>query len=277
MRPLHLFRTITLASTLLATGSLRADVLVTPSNLQGWTAANIQGGATVGITGNQPRSGNGSLEFVSPNGSGKADYSLTNGSVGGFGLLSDLTALSFDWRRDSSSTNPANQAPALRLGVYDPVSGKSSYLIWEKVYQTANTVNTDTWNAEDLLGGYFWERAFGPSRTIENYTQTLADWVACTQANCTITDNGSNHYTPNPVGPSAWIYEINVGVGSGWNGAFDGEVDNVSFGFGSNAATTYNFELDSPAAVPEPSSIILLGSLVTLASINLRKRLRRAA
>ncbi|NJN15061.1 MAG: hypothetical protein HC822_01490 [Oscillochloris sp.] len=56
------------------TAALAAPTTVTPSNLDGWAPANIRDTATVAITTTQPRSGNGSLEFFSPNGIGKADY-----------------------------------------------------------------------------------------------------------------------------------------------------------------------------------------------------------
>lgn len=264
MRRLRLPEACGLAASLLFAGAVRADILVTPSNLQGWNAANLAGSGAVAITTSQPRSGSGSLEFSSSGPSAKADFSLVNLNPGGFGFLTDLTALGFDWRRDSSSTANANLAPALRLGVYDPISGAVSYLIWEKVYQTVNGVNTDTWNSEDVLHGYFWQRAFSPSRTIDAYSETLNDWAQCTQTDCTITDGDGD--VPAPVGPSAWIFEFNVGIGSGWSGDFRGEVDNFRFGFGEVAVTTYNFEPDALAAVPEPGSLLLLVTIAGLVS-----------
>ncbi len=76
---------------------------------------------------------------------------------------------------------------------------------------------------------------------------TLADWAS------------GNHQPANAdrLNANTAILGIEFGIGSGWNGSFNGFVDNVSFGFSQNV-TTFNFEA-AAAAVPEPASLTLLG------------------
>ncbi len=236
-----------------------ATLTVTPSAPLGWGPQNVTGGGTVAITTTYPRTTDGSLQFTGSSGSSKADYELDNLNPGGFGLVKDITSVGYEFYRNSSSSNPAVQAPAMRLGVYDPVSGAASLLIYEPVYNGyPSSVPTDSWVTIDGLNGNWWMRAFGsPSCSYEIYDITLAEWA-------TNSNNGNplqpyNGCTPNPVGPNAWVYAINVGIGSGWNGAFDGAVDNVTLGF-NGLSVTYNFEPD----LPTPDSKTSWGRLKTI-------------
>ncbi|MDW8214186.1 MAG: hypothetical protein RMJ55_11570 [Roseiflexaceae bacterium] len=108
-----------------------AAVVVTPSTPDGWAPANVRANATVAITTAQPRSGAGSLEFttntVTP-GQDKADYEkLWNPADFPTRTLSGLTALSYEYYRDSSSTTFAHLAPVLRLYVADVTPGSSTF------------------------------------------------------------------------------------------------------------------------------------------------------
>jgi len=99
-----------------------ATVIVTPSNLQGWTPYT-RSDATVAITGDFPRNGSGSLKFesftVTP-GQDKADFSLLWNVVPGR-VLGNITRLQFDAYRSSSSTTADHFAPVFRLIFYhDP-------------------------------------------------------------------------------------------------------------------------------------------------------------
>ncbi len=210
--------------------------VVTPANPDGWASQNVNGGATVGITTSQPRgelpNNLGSLEFTSPNGAGKADYvkywpTVTNRTLG------NLSALSFDLRRASGGTAGQHLLPALRL-FYQTAAGETGYLVWEDVYNggsTATAVPTDQWLSKDIFAGNFWMRAFGPSRTVEQYDVTLEEWK-----------NGAVIPNAHVLGPDTKILGIEVGVGSGWNGSFTGFVDNVAASFGSSDSVTANFE-----------------------------------
>ena len=228
---------------LLATSMAANAVTITPTNLQGWAPANVRGTGTVSIAATYPNATNGSLQFTQLGSADKADFELDNGNVGGFGLVKDITHIGYEFYRNASSTAAGFLAPVLRLGVYDPATGKSSLLIYEPVYNGyPTTVPTNNWTTIDATGANWWMRALGSSAcTYEVYDVTLAEWVSGL-------NNGSpmGAYlgcTPNPVGPLAWVYAINVGIGSGWAGTFDGAADNVTIAF-NGVPATYNFEVD---------------------------------
>ncbi len=225
--------------------------VVTPSDLQGWTPANVRTDATVGITGTyKPAGETGSLEFttntVTP-GQDKADFAhAVNGSLGS---LINGGALSFDYYVDSASTTAAHLAPAFRLAFYDEATNKSGYLIWEDVYNGGG-VPRDTWVSNDILGGNFWMRTFGPGFTVEQYGVTLADWAG-----------GASFAGSYVLSAATRIIGVEVGVGSGWGNSFRGAVDHVDVSFGTaGQGVNANFEA-AAAAIPEPGTwaMMLLG------------------
>lgn len=211
-------------------------VTVTPSSLLGWGPQNIRFTGTVAIDATYPRTGVGSLHFTQQASADKADFEIYN--LSGFGRLADLSDLRFDVYRNSSSSVMSHFAPALRLVVVDPHTNQTSLLIWEYVYNVGAVVPTDSWNTFSIRDGNFWMRAFGsPSCTVENYTVTLNQWLSggpiFSCCGC----------TPNTVGPDAIIIGLSIGVGSGWNGTFDGAVDNASWTL-NGVTTTWNFETE---------------------------------
>ncbi len=228
---------------LLAMTVIANAATITPGNLQGWAPANVRNTGTVAILATYPNATNGSLRFTQLGSADKADFELDNGNPCGYGLVKDITHVGYEFYRNASSTAAGFLAPVLRLGVYDPASGKSSLLIYEPVYNSyPASVPTSSWTTIDATGANWWMRALGSSAcTYEAYDVTLAEWVSGL-------NNGSpmGAYlgcTPNPVGPLAWVYAINVGIGSGWTGTFDGAADNVTLAF-NGQSTTYDFELD---------------------------------
>jgi hypothetical protein len=239
------FLTALCCSSLLVVPVAVQAVTITPANLQGWGPANLRNSGTVAITPAYPNAANGSLQFVQTSNVDKADFEIVNSNPGGFGLVKDITSVGYDFYR-ASGTVAAFLAPVLRLGVYDPVSGKSSLLIWEPAYNGyPSAVPVGSWVTIDASAGNWWMRAFGtPSCTYEVFGITLAEWVSGFNDGIPI---GSLYgCTPNPVGAQAWVASINVGIGSGWSGSFDGAVDNVQLGFGNTERTVYNFEVDPP-------------------------------
>jgi len=64
---------------------------------------------------------------------------------------------------------------------------------------------------------------------------------------------------------NAVVIGFSAGVGSGWDGAFTGAVDSITWTFGSGGGDgdlqswTYNLEVRGVAAVPEPAAIALFG------------------
>jgi hypothetical protein len=257
-------RPLLLTTALLATApAFAANITVLPSDvaatpvLNQWNLSNFRGTSnlyssttTAGITTANPRNGNGSVQMSLTDGSGKADYAYTWG-YDSARTLGTLTSLSYDWYRTGASI--AGLMPAFRL-FYDAdgsaaTTGDQGYLVFEQTYNGgAGSVVSDQWVSTDLMNVNMWQRQFTPGLTVEAYNVSLADWTS-----------GTNQpANADRLNASTAILGIEFGIGSGWNGAFNGFVDNVSFGFGGNT-TTFNFETAAAAAVPEPGSIALLG------------------
>lgn len=240
------FLRIILSSALLFALNVQATD-VTPANPNGWAPANVRADATVAITGDEPRSGLGSLKFsfvtVTP-GQDKADYEKIWGVVPGR-TLGSLSALSYEFYRSSTSTTTGHFAPVLRLYYYNSVSGESGLLIWEPIYNGYVSIPTNSWISEDVFADNFWMRAFGPSRTIDDYNVSLAEWMANADEEGSPIDDDADADVPHVLSASTYITGINVGVGSGWGATFLGYVDNVEIEFGADVETA-NFELPPP-------------------------------
>ncbi|MGQ0703547.1 MAG: PEP-CTERM sorting domain-containing protein [Gemmatimonadales bacterium] len=239
----------------------------------GWTSS-LMGSGTIGITGTNPRSGNGSLEgWV--NGS-LFDWSFFRRAEGSaWGLLSDINCLSFEWWREAPGLGSPidatwiNQTPAFRVLIKEGDS--YSQLIWEGWYNNGGATANGTWNFSDITNALFWRHfeggleytyqgcantSFQGSSTL--LTHTLAGWVQ----NC--------------YSPTAEVYGIMLGLGSYWPAQYHAWFDNVQLSFGRNGFVVEdNFELPETAA-PEPATLILLGTgLSSLAGAGYLKRRRR--
>ncbi|MCS0591729.1 PEP-CTERM sorting domain-containing protein [Massilia norwichensis] len=254
-----------------------AEIVVTPADLgpglNKWhldnyrdTSTGYSSTTTAAITDTKPRSGNGSVEMSLTDGSGKADYVYTWGYVPGR-TLGNLSALSYDWQRASGGTAGQHLMPAFRL-FYDAdgnvgTTNDTGYLIFEQVYNPPGNngpVTTDAWVTSDILGANFWMRQFTPGNTVESYDNTLAEWAAGAHPSA----------VADLLSADTAILGIEFGIGSGWNGSFQGFVDNVTYRFGSGDVTTFNFETEA-ADVPEPASL----ALITLGLLGVAARRRK--
>ncbi len=229
--------------------------------LNTWCARNVRNGGAVGITSANARSGNGSLQFNGP-ANAKADfeyYFAADGTSGNSIRLGDLTALSFDWFRSSSSTANPWLAPAIRLALFNG-STYQGYLVYEPGLNgtpknTTFTLPTDSWITQTIDNtGYFWS-----SREGTQLGYSLTDWKSGR--------SGSNF----SINADTRVVALNVGIGSGWNGSFDGAVDNVGYmKTGDQQMRTFNFETN---VVPEPSTYALMSAgLIGLFFASRRRR-----
>jgi hypothetical protein len=147
-----------------------------------WYQDSVGPGATVGITTDYARSGNGSAYFDQAQAqTGKGDLQFYFGNSSGALMpiaLSDLTSFSFDYLRDSSSTATSYLTPVFRLNILkDNVFAGT--LIYEAAYNLGTVpAVTDTWltGAGDLNTGNFWTNngLLGPTDATAGGTKTLA-------------------------------------------------------------------------------------------------------
>jgi len=223
----------------------------------GWYYNNVRNNGIVGINNNYARNGLGSMYLETTQGPGglssKADAELwrspTQNGNGNYGLgntsqslgaLANLSALSYDWYRDSISANSAVQHPSLRLFIGNQSNTQFGYIIFERVYN-GGTVLTDQWVSDDIFANRtsynMWSTGSLPNSN--DFNVKLSDWMSSSQ--------------------NYQVYAVSSGVGSGW-GTFRGAVDNVGVGF-SGANSVYNFE-----PVPEPATMtaMAMGALALL-------------
>ncbi|RMF10939.1 MAG: hypothetical protein D6763_04555 [Alphaproteobacteria bacterium] len=216
------------------------DVTV-PIGASDWYYSSVRQTAEIGITNTNPRSGNGSVEFSSTSGTGKAD--ITYLPAENLGAFSALDGMSFDWYRSGVSTNPAIQMPALRV-LLDAdgdlgTTGDRGGLVYEAAYN-GGVVPTDEWVTANVTGSTnLWNFGLGLPFADGGYGVTLSDWQSMLS--------------------DAIIIGFNAGVGSGWNGSFVGFVDNIGWTIAGETSVT-NFEVQ--ASVPAPGAVwLFLGVL----------------
>lgn len=213
-----------------------------------WLQTNLRGGAEVGITTDYARSGNGSASFYGVDGNSKADLEIYFSSPF---LLSELESASYDWYRDSSSSNPGAQHPSLRF-----LTDKGTYLIFESVYNGLNTAPTNAWVTSSI----------GADTVL--WANNTGGVNVPTGQNCTPGGQCATLSAWQSANSGVKIIGLSTGIGSGWNGGFAGAVDNIRFTV-NEQTTDYNFEV---AAVPEPGAWALMIAGFGAAGAVLRRR-----
>lgn len=215
----------------------------------GWYYNNVRNFGIAGVNTYLPRSGNGSVLFngsVGPGGaSSKADVELlvnavpngngNFGTTGALGRLRDLSSLSYEWYRESTSGATNHLHPVLRLQIVNQAGTQFGYIIFERIYNGFGVAPTDTWTADDLYANRttynMWSTGTLPG-AFTNFTTTLDTWMT-----------SSENY---------FVVGVSSGIGSGW-GTFTGAVDNIGVGF-NGVDDVYNFEV-----IPTPGAAALLG------------------
>jgi hypothetical protein len=252
------------------------DVVVYPGNMDGWafrvtdnngdppasdaSAGFVNGPAT-------PPLGTGSVHFQV--GTGDQSAGIRNSSYSGT-RLADITALSYSTYATAWN---GQQLPYLSLAIdrSDLGLGPDDTLFFEPAYQLKGTGNPtlpdqqavvlNQWQTWDAKIGGWWNN---DGDFIPGYPNvgSLASYLA--------------------LYPNAVMVNRTDGVGairlvSGFaspENKFDSNVDAFTIGVNGNN-TTYDFELNGPAAVPEPVSVLLFGGVLLCIARPLRRKLQR--
>ena len=250
----------------LASGLVAAATVTTPAGvLNGpgadalapgvWNRVDIRATASVGITADYPRAGNGSVLMSSEDGTGKTTWQYF--PAGGFGPLSSFTSATYEWLRAAGGTVAGHFHPVFRILVDNDgnpaTTADQSWLVFERGAMGPYTAPTDTWVTETIDDStVMWVWQSGAANSQVPFT-TMAQFKA-----------GS--FVPEAGGfaipASSTILGLQVGTGSGWSGTFRGAVDNIGLTAQSPLGPD-NFELaaapSTVAAVPATDLWALLG------------------
>jgi hypothetical protein len=222
-----------------------------------WFYSKVRADGTVGVTTENPQSGNGSVEFNLRPGSGTppSDKSALEYRPGGsLGALADLQSATYDWYRATplNTTGALNTVhPALRIFLELPgTTPTTGQLVFERAYNGGLPVPVGSWTTETIgTSTKVWNFGFSGSPV---YTKSLSDWAGELTG--------------------AVVKGFSVDAGSGWTsvgGSFLSYTDNIGWQFEGETAAHYNFEV-----VPLPApALLLLAGLAALGAVGRRARL----
>ncbi|MFZ1414109.1 MAG: Calx-beta domain-containing protein [Defluviicoccus sp.] len=220
---------------------------LTDSDFTNWERGDVRSAGVLAITTDQPRSGDGSLKQALTAGADKSGVSFGFAAGDLSHLLGDLSAVSYEWFRDVSSTNPDGQHPSLKLFVdgdgSDATTNDRVTMVFEGAYNGRTVAPEGTWVTDVATAANFWvfhsatSGYPGAPGVVEVYDKTLAEWIA--EA---VTFGGWT----DPIGANAVVRGVAIESGSGWNGLFTGYVDNVNVSFANASDVIANFEVAPP-------------------------------
>jgi hypothetical protein len=206
---------------------------------------SAENGGSIGVTEDYANAGHGSLLLTGADPSSDGGYAasatyqwdplagldaIEAGDASDDTTLGSLTALGYDWCRDSVSTSTDDVVPVLQLLV--DLDGDMTTLT-DQIVLTYNpagglAVTEDQWNTTTPSGIDF-ETEFG---TTVNLNDALTAGVV-------INDGASDIGT---LGTGSLVYGVQVSIGD-TEDTLVGAVDNVTIGFHDDTATSWNFEV----------------------------------
>lgn len=200
-----------------------SQVVVTPTNMQGWSTSDTRpGGAVNFVTDNtaQGSPANGALQLTTDSTtSSKAQYMLATDTP-----LSGVNELSYVTKQNSGSSAGADASYQIVMcmgGVPGGVCSNFTTLVYEP-YENG-TVTNGNWQSWDVMAGQVWS-----TRSVSNGSCQL-----------TAGHGGAPFYTVaglQTACPDAVVVGVGVNIGTN-NPSYDVEADLVDFN-----GTTYNFE-----------------------------------
>jgi hypothetical protein len=273
---------LTIVSLSLVATAAKADIVnVTPGDMGSWSFAFNAGGPDYlpcvscqngsMVTGPAtPPLGTGSANLQTTPGNGDGASSIATSSLNGI-ALADLTALSYS---TYDTQNNGQQFPYIQLNISYTNDANNDgpgtdTLFFEPPYQTTATGDPslpdqgatvmDEWQTWNALEGGWWDNngVANPGSGVAPLSTFLSFYD-----NPTIIANVP--YFPNDG------LAVTVGFGSPGDN-YDGYVDNVTIGI-NGADSTYNFD-----PVPEPSALMLLGTICGGLSLMMRRKLKKSA
>ena len=243
-----------------------STVVVTQSNMQGWSFVNDQtdgpGNGTLVSGPATPPFIEGSAQLTTS--SGSDGQIITKATLAGT-KISNITNLSYTTYQNASNSSNAT-ALGLQLNIdKDVTDADNSWqgrMIYEPYLNNGGTVPLGTWNTWDALSsgnGKWWFSKSNPGQAFAA--------SGCTMASpCTLTQIETMY--PN-IGIHPTLGAVSFKAGSGWTGNFSGNVDSFTVGVSGND-TTYDFDVDDVTAPAVPSPVSPLNNAI-VTTTNLTK------